>query len=122
VALDGSKQLEQQTARVTSRLEAELRTVARNTAGRMKTGAQARVRVRTGQTKTRIVVVEQADKKQFSVEVEDIPGRNPMVPVWIEFGTRKMPAQPFMGPAADAERDQYRADGEAACARVLEQA
>jgi hypothetical protein len=115
-------QLQAQSERVTTRLEAELRGVAARTAQRMKGGAQARVRVRTRATQTAIVVVEEADKRQFRVEVQDVAGRNPMVPVWLEYGTSTLGAQPFMGPAADAERATYLAEGEAACARVFGEA
>lgn len=111
--------MQQQTAQVGPRLEAELRTVASNTAARMRTGIQGRVRVRSGRFRASIVIVEDADQKRFRVEAADVAGRNPMVPVWQEFGTRKMGAQPAFGPAADAERAAYGRDGEAACARVL---
>jgi len=103
--------------RAGARLEAALRQTARTTAGKIRTGAQARVRVGTGQTKAAIRIVE--GHGQVRVEVADVPGRHPMVPVWLEFGTSKMPAQPFMGPALDAERAAYARAGEAANAKVL---
>lgn len=112
-------QLKAQAARVSTRLEAELRAVAARTARRMQGGAQLRVRVRSRKTHDAIKVREEPDKRRFLVEVEDVPGRNPMVPVWLEYGTAKMGAHPFMGPAADAERATYAAEGEAACARVF---
>ena len=111
--------LRAQSTRVESRLEAELREVAARTARRMQGGAQLRVRVRSRKTHDAIKVREEREKRRYLVEVEDVPGRNPMVPVWLEYGTSKMSAHPFMGPAADAERATYAAEGEAACARVL---
>jgi hypothetical protein len=120
--MDGVRQLQEQTVRVASRLEAELRAVASRTAKRMQGGMQARVRVRSGLTREHIVIVEDPANRQVRVEVADVPGRHPMLPVWIEYGTKRMPARPFAGPAADAERATYLAEGEAACAKVLVEA
>ena len=106
--------------RAATRIEAELRAVAQRTAGRVKSGVVARMREATGKMKASVHVVEEADKRQFRVEAADVPGRNPMVPVWHEFGTSKMPAQPAFGPALEEVRADYAREGEAACAKAAE--
>lgn len=107
-------------ARVPSRVEAALREVAATSAGRVQRSAKARVpKGPERKTEQAIVVVEEAEKRQFRVQVNDVPGRNPMVPVWLEFGTSKMGARPFMGPALDEIRSTYTRDGEQAVANIL---
>lgn len=113
----GIDELRRATAATGRRLETELRTAARTSAGRIRDGMRALVRVRTGATRNAIVIVEA--EGQVTVAVAPIPGRNPMVPVWIEYGTSRTPAQPFAAPALNAERANYARAGEAACDRVL---
>lgn len=109
----------QGATRVASRLEAELRALAQRTATRVQVGAQARMRFRTGQMRQHVRVYEDAEKRQFRIQVDDVAGRNPMVPVWHEFGTNNMPAQPSMGPALEEVRSDYAREGERVCETVL---
>lgn len=111
--------LVQEATRAASRLEAELRALAQRTSARVQRGAQARVRVRTGKMQQHIRVYEDPDKRQFRIQVDDVAGRNPMVPVWHEFGTKHMSAQPAMGPALEEVRAEYARDGERTCETVL---
>jgi len=66
----------------------------------------------TGKTRAALHVVDDSARKQYRVEVADIPGRDPMVPVYLEFGTVGMSARPFLRPAVDENRDGYRQDAE----------
>jgi HK97 gp10 family phage protein len=70
------------------------------------------------ETNNSIVVIEQADQKQFIVTVENPD--NPMLGNWIEYGTRKMSARPFMRPASDALNDPYGRDMLAAANQAAE--
>ena len=102
----------------TARVEGELKTIAHRRARAVQLAAQSKVRVRTGLTRESIVVVDDSANKQFIVEVRDMTGRMPMLPVWIEFGTRNMPARPFMGPALFESRDAYVKEAEALVAKI----
>jgi HK97 gp10 family phage protein len=95
------------------RLERELKQLAHRRALTVAEKARERVRVRTGKTKAHIRVVENSAQHAFTVAVEDVEGRNPMVPVWIEFGTSKMAAQPFLGPAIDSSRGEFEREAAA---------
>lgn len=64
-----------------------------------------------------IVVLVDAGKKEVRVEV-GTGVEPPMLPVWIEYGTRFKAARPFMRPALDAERDRYRSDLEQETAKA----
>lgn len=64
-----------------------------------------------------IVVIEEAEKKQFLVAYE-----NPEMPnlgLWLERGTRKMSARPFMRPAADEVEPSYKREMAAAAESVM---
>lgn len=71
----------------------------------------------TGVTRDHLVIVEDDAHKQFRVEVSDIPGRDPRVPAYHEFGTVGSAARPFLRPAVDENRDAYFKDAE----QVVEQ-
>lgn len=99
---------------VTERLRAvawrksrEIKDIARRLAPE---GAEPRSRLNEGEPhlKDSIVIIEDAANKQFSVE-PDTPW-NPNLGLWIERGTRKMVARPFMRPAGDAVNASYRSE------------
>lgn len=104
------------------RVEVRLKALAHKRAMVVRASAQARVRVATGATKEHIIVVDDSANRQFRVEVQDVPGRNPLVPVWIEFGTSKMPARPFLGPAVDESRTAFLTEVEAIATEEVEAA
>jgi HK97 gp10 family phage protein len=119
----------------------KLRAVAFRNAHRVKESAQRRVPVDSGYTRDNIHITEQEDRKQFTVDAgTDRPrvglalhtskrtGRQHtqrvtlnMLPVWLEYGTVKMRARPFMRPAAEEVQPAYTAETEAAMAAVGQQ-
>ncbi len=89
------------------RIEVDLKALAQRRAHAVLAGAQQRVPTATGKTRAALHVVDDSAKKQFRVEVADIPGRDPMVPVYLELGTVGMSARPFLRPSVDENRDGY---------------
>lgn len=82
-----------------------LRAIAWRTSREVRTRAQANLRAKThgtGRTADSIEVIEEPDKHQFIVHVAGDPARPANLPLWLERGTRYMPARPYMRPAADA--------------------
>lgn len=109
------------------RSEAELKALAHRRARAVHQSAQARLpqageRHATGKTRAALQVVDDSGRKQYRVEVGDIPGRDPMVPVYIEFGTVGTPAQPFLRPALDENRDEYTREAEQLITDLTEKA
>ncbi len=100
------------------RVEGDLQTIAFRRARAVQAAARGRVRVATGLTRISIIVVDDSANKQYIVEVQDMTGRMAMLPVWIEFGTKNMPARPFMGPSLFESRPAYLNEAEALIARV----
>lgn len=117
---------------------ARLRAVAFRKSREVMARAQALVPVDTGYTKENIHIIEEPEHKQFLVEAgTDRPrvrfalrtmkrsGRQftqkvtlNMLPNWIEFGTVKMRARPFMRPAAAAVEASYQREMAAAAESV----
>lgn len=104
-------------------VESDLKAAAERRAHAVKAGAQSRLPSKgdttyaTGTMKAHVVVVDDSAHKQFRVEVEDVAGRDPLVPVYHEFGTVGTAAKPFLRPAVDENRDSYIKDAEAAVAQ-----
>lgn len=81
--------------------------------------AKGETKYATGVMRDHLVIVDDSAHQQFRVEVSDIPGRDPMVPVYHEFGTVGTAARPFLRPAVDENRDSYIRDAEAAVEKRL---
>lgn len=66
---------------------------------------------------------DRADIEKNAYVVEVVPGGNrpKNLPLWLEFGTRKMTARPFMLPSADLHRKAYVADQERELQNVLDE-
>ena len=127
VTTTGMREARASVERLPIAVQIALRNVARATAFRIQAGAQRRVPVLTGWTRDHITVTEQFNEQTFTVSAgTDSPqkgislhtkkstGRTwtqrvtlNMLPVWLEYGTGKMSARPFMRPASEAESDQY---------------
>lgn len=129
-------------AQLPTRVTAALRAVAWRTSRRVYEGARSRVAVDTGYTRDNISVTEDAANQQFIVSAgTDRPrvrfslhrmtrsGRIHtqkvtlnMLPIWLEYGTRKMTARPFMRPAAEAESETYKREMEHAAIEAAREA
>lgn len=117
--------------RLPDEVTAALRGVAHRTAVRIQQRASAlapvdvippRGKYTEGEPhlKDSIVVEEDAAQKQFRIYP-----RTPWLPnlgLWIERGTVKLRARPFMRPAGDAATAQYQAEAMRAAASVAEKA
>lgn len=115
----GSDELRRRARQLPASVEAKLRAVARDSAYRVQAGARARLRQQTrgtGATAAAIEVKEAPAARAFLVTAGHPIGRHPILPIFLEYGTKKMAARPFMGPALDAESDNYRAGMAAAAA------
>lgn len=82
--------------------ESEVSAAVRKTAADIKAGAQSRAPVDTGNLRSNI---RTRSTGKFSAEVV----ANAPYSVYVEFGTSKMGAQPFMVPAAEAQRAAFMA-------------
>lgn len=95
--------------KIINNLQANADEVALRFANEIKDEAQERVPVDTGALKRSIrVVVSQSEPHQFSVVAggPSTPHRVDYAP-YVEFGTRKMVAQPFLGPAGAVVRRRW---------------
>ena len=108
------------------RVTAALRDAARSTAARMKSAADATLRA---QQKTAahaladaITITEDVPNKQVLVSSPAPRGQAANLPIWNEYGTVRMPARPYMRPAAVAEDARYRADCASAAAEAVAEA
>jgi hypothetical protein len=100
--------------------ERELRLLAHDVALRIRAGARQRVPVGSGITRDGIVVESAADAERVFVQ---IPAYRPQyLDIWLEFGTVKMPARPFLFPAARLEEPRFRSRAAEVLERVVENA
>lgn len=98
---------------------------AERSAQRVADAVRARVRVAAkARLRAAVRVVSDEAGRQFLVGFDGdslrASGLNPMVPVWHEFGTENMTANPALGAAMAADRPKYLADSEAALQPILE--
>ena len=109
-------------------VESDIKAAAGRRAKAIQVGIQRRLPGKgdtpyaTGAERDHVVVVEDAAHKQFRVEVADIPGRDPMVVVYHEFGTVGTSAHPAFRPAVDENRDGYLKDAEQSVMRRFNEA
>lgn len=106
--------------------EVELKALAHRRARAVHAGVARRMPQKgdtptaTGKMRAALHIVDDSARKRFRVEVADIPGRDPMVPVYYEYGTVGMSAHPAFRPAVDENRDGYLEDAERTITRLLE--
>lgn len=105
------------------RLRAASRAVAAASAGRILADAKARLLAHMKTDRhalvDAIVITEDPANRQFTVESNAPAGQIPMLPVWVEYGTVREAARPYMGPAAAAESPRYATEMEAVMVAVV---
>jgi HK97 gp10 family phage protein len=109
--------------RLPSSVSLALRGAAHLIAVRIRDGAKQRLLAQThgtGRTANAIAVVEDAEQQQFRVESKAVRPAPANLPIWLEYGTSKMAARPYMRPAAEAQRDDYQRAAERAVTRAAE--
>lgn len=115
--------MQTETAAAITAIENGARHVALTTAQRVMAGIRARVRFRTGQLRNRVAMKENAAQREFVVGFLDASeggGDNAMLPVWQEFGTQKLRANPAVGDAVNAERGSYESQMRAVVGGAIE--
>ncbi len=103
---------------------AALREVAKATAIRIQANAKAILRMKEVSDRTElidaIVLEENAANREFRVISNPPPGQSANVTIWNEYGALgRIVARYYMHDSAEAERDQYRRDMEAASADAV---
>jgi HK97 gp10 family phage protein len=88
------------------------------TSARVASRAQGLVRRRTGLLQSRIVAIPRPRSVSAVVGVQ---GPDAYYWKFVEYGTVKMPARPFMRPAAMAEESQHKADLETALSAAADE-
>lgn len=78
-----------------------------STAKAIVKGAQTHVPVDTGHLRGSIKA-DKLEGDQALVTVDTRDDRHPSYAAYVEYGTRHMAAQPFLIPAAEAEREPFR--------------
>lgn len=115
----GVAELKRSIDRFSDDQTAALKAVARATAERILARERQLLSSQThgaGNTADALFIEEDAANKQLIVRFGLIKKRPANIPVWLEYGTVQMTARPFIRPAADAEKERYRRDMEAASA------
>lgn len=106
-----------------TRLREVSRTVAAAAAGRILADAKARLLAHMKTNRhalaDAIAITEDPANRQFTVASTAPAGQIPMLPAWVEYGTVREPARPYMGPAAAAESPRYASEMEAAMVAVV---
>lgn len=86
-------------------LEAELRALASRTGRAVRDTARAAVAVDKGVTRDHIISEDREDGTR--VYVASTPERPTNLDIWLEFGTRRMAARPFLHPAAALHQRRF---------------
>lgn len=101
-----------------------LRGVAWKTSRRVKDLARARLQSQThgtGKTAAALRITERDQMKAFIVDVGPVPGRPDNLALWLELGTVKMSARPFLRPALEETNPAYIRECDAAVQATGEQ-
>ena len=119
----GMSEARRTVERLPQAMRIALRAVAMRSAHRIAADAARRLRAQTrgsGETADAISVREEHQERAFLVESKATRGRPANLPFWLEFGTSKMSARPYMRPSAEAEQDRYRSGIEDAAIRTAQ--
>ncbi|HZA01117.1 MAG TPA: hypothetical protein VE665_02445 [Hyphomicrobiaceae bacterium] len=111
VTVTGLDEYRRAVAALPAEVTAKLHTVAEATAVRIQAAAKNRLRaqLQTGRHALIDAITVNNDPAHRQVQVLSAPppGQAAMLPMFVEYGTVKMPARPYMRPAADAAGDAY---------------
>jgi HK97 gp10 family phage protein len=110
VTIKGLDALAKAVDRLPSAVTEALKQEAHASADRLAEAAKANLRSKThgsGKLADSIEVLDKSDEKKFTVNVPGGEGEDPMLGVYLEYGTKKMDARPFLRPARDAEEARY---------------
>lgn len=88
-----------------SELHAEASRVVRKTARDIEEGAKSIVPVDTGNLKNSIQVKEQEDDLNATIGIHE--GSHVEYAAYVEYGTHRMAAQPYLTPAAERARPSF---------------
>lgn len=125
MTITGLSELRAAAAALPSRFVTLQRAVAEATAKRILAGARERLRAQLKSNRTALIdalaVIEDAPSHTFRVVSSPPRGQSANLPVWVEYGTIKMGARPYMHPSAEAETDRYATESEVAATAVLEE-
>ena len=67
------------------------------------------------------IAIEVSELTKVAIGVRAAPGRDPRVPFWLEYGTVKMSARPFIQPAVAAAEAAHHKNAAAAVEAALQE-
>ena len=101
VKVAGSEKLERKLKQLPEHMQEGLRTAVRDSAKAIRADARTRVPVDSGDLRKSIKFRTAKGGLSATIRVDEFYGR------FVEFGTTSQAAQPFLGPAAQAERTRF---------------
>jgi hypothetical protein len=119
------KELQTAIQQLPEGVTAALKVEARASADRIAAHAQALLRSQThgtGATAAAIRVIDESDRKQFTVNSPGTADKPANLPIWLEYGTVYMSAKAHMRPAAEAESERYKRNMAEAAERAAQKA
>jgi HK97 gp10 family phage protein len=125
VTMTGLKEFARGVEQLPRAVTLALRSVAHRTAGRVYSSAKARLQSQThgeGKFITGLRIVERDQMKAFIVDVGHVVGRPDNLALWLELGTVKMSARPFLRPSMEEHSASYIHEADAAVQTAGEEA
>jgi hypothetical protein len=125
VTMTGFREVQRAVEALPQAVTGALRSVAQRTAVRVQGRAKMILRSitsGTGATANALRVTERDQMQAFIVDVGPVIGRPDNLPLWLELGTVKMSARPFLRPAMEEASADYVRDAEAAVVHVAREA
>ena len=114
VTTTGLKEYDRQIAVLPRVVQKHTEAVARRAAFGLQATVQGVMASRGWTMATETTVEHLRDEHRYRVSVDPRPRKPANLPLWLEYGTRTMVAQPFWSPAVNALRRTYPADQERA--------